>query len=49
MSDDKPNEDLTQTVRHRLSELPEDVWAGELADVACTTVVTTHGPKRMMN
>ncbi|TMT85831.1 hypothetical protein E2L06_04175 [Haloterrigena sp. H1] len=27
--------DLPQTVLHRLSELPEGVWAGELADVEC--------------
>lgn len=29
-------EDLPQTVRHRLSELPDDLWAGELADVECS-------------
>jgi len=32
---DESLDDLPQPVRHRLSELPDDVWAGELADVEC--------------
>ena len=34
--EDESLDDIPQTVRHRLSELPDDTWAGELADVECT-------------
>lgn len=38
-SNDKANEDLPPQVRHRLSELPKEVWAGKLADGAFSRII----------